>query len=149
MWLVVNDLGLLVVGALLTFLVQRTWGHRRLLHQVREQLEVLAVLPHDWKNQRRTLQDLAEKDMAKYVRARTPNFPAHRLMNALLNVSFVGVVLFMFAREPWFPGPEWLNEALALAGAVVALAAVVANMLVLIARRKQVDAELQRSADTG
>lgn len=136
----------MVIGAVLTALLARTWGHRRLLQHVHEQLRVLQDLPDNWGRQRRALELLADRDIARYIRYRNPSFPVHRLMSRWMDLAFVGILMFSFAQMTFTPGSNAVKAWIAAAGATIAGVAVTSNLVVLTTRRAEVNAELEDSA---
>ena len=141
-----KDLALVVVGAVLTAFLARTWGHRRLLQHAHEQLKVLQDLPDNWGRQRRALEELADRDIARYIRYRNPSFPVHRLMSRLMDLAFVGILMFSFTQMTFTPGSDSVKAWIAAAGATIAAVAVTSNVLVLLSRRAKINAELEDSA---
>lgn len=140
-----KDLALIVLSVGLAALLARTWGHRRLLHQVREQLEVLAILPSNWDQQRKTLDELATADMARYIRKRTASYPVHRLYFRITAVGFVAAFACGLSWNDGLPGPDLVWTVLRVVALGVLGIVAVTLTVILIVRRKEISAEIDRS----
>lgn len=136
---------LVVVSVVLTALLARTWGHRRLLGQVQEELDLLKSLPDGWDRERRSLEELAARDVARYIRLRRPAFPLHRLMFRRMDVALVGLLLGLFGNMSFVPGPDAVKALVAVAGFAVAAVALATNVVVLFRRGPEISEELVRS----
>lgn len=133
-------------GAVLTALLARTWGHRRLLQHVHEQLRLLHDLPDNWGPQRRELEKLADRDMARYIRYRNPSFPVHRLMSRCLDIALIGFLMFWVPQATFIPGSDSVRVWIGAAGGLVLVVAVTSNLVVLLTRRAEINAELENFA---
>jgi hypothetical protein len=143
-----KDLGLVVISVVLTALLGRTWGHRRLLQQVQEQLAVLSFLPDEWGQQRRSLEELAARDMARYIQFRNPAFPTHQLMSRGMDTALVGVLIGLFSNMSFVPGPDAIKAWIGVAGSGLAAVGVAMSVIVLLRHRREVAEELNRAAST-
>lgn len=143
-----KDLALVVVSVALTALLGRPWGNRRLLHHVQEQLDVLKSLPDDWEHLRRALEELAARDIARYIKLRTAtvSFPIHRLMNRGMDAALVGALIALFANMSFVPGSDAVKEWVTAGGVTLAAVAITTNLVVLLRRRQDLSEELTRSA---
>lgn len=137
-----RDLVLVVTSVVLTALFSRTYGHRRLLYRVREQLEVLNALPPAWESQRAELQRLAELDVRRYIQVRNPKTPVHHRLMLLMNFALGGFVLFTVAGATFMPISEDAKDLLALAGLLVVSIAVTLSLGTLVRNRDEVRREL-------
>lgn len=141
-----KDLALVVVSVVLTALLGRTWGHRRLLQHVQEQLAVLRSLPAEWVQQRRSLEKMAARDMARYIRLRNPTFPTHQLMSRGMDAALVGILIGLFSNMSFVPGSDAVKSWIAVAGAGLAALGVTMNFIVLLMHHRGVAEELSRAA---
>jgi hypothetical protein len=142
----VKELALIVVTVLLTALVGRIYGPRRLLHRAREQLEVLNVTPSAWSSERSKLEKLAKADLAEYIQLRTRRTPVHYTMLALTNFGIVAMLLFLASDLDAFPGGRSTKDLVQILSLTVVATAVLVNLALVVGLRKEIDRELTDGA---
>lgn len=143
----VKDFALVVVSVVLAWLLGGSWGHRRQLHRVKEQLEVLALIPSAWGTLRAEMEATTDRDLIRYLASRNPGAPLHRRMSKVLDVAYSGLLIALLSQLTFVPVPERAKDAAMLIGVLMVGVAAWVNLWVLMRNRDAVRAELDTADD--